>query len=232
MNELKYEFTGETTTLFNGTVLHRIRALKDFSEICKGDLGGWIESEKNLSQNGNAWVYDNARVYGNAEVSGNAWVSGDAGVYGNAKVYDNARVYGNAEVYGNAWVSGDAGVYGNAKVYNNAEVSGNAEVYDNAEVSDNAEIYGDAEVSGNAEIKKITDVLTISPIGSRNDITTFYKARNNKIFAKCGCKNTDIDTWLKMVEATHGNNKHGQAYKLAAQIARLQIELTEEKTDE
>ena len=202
MNELKYEFTGETTTLFNGTVLHRIRALKDFSEICKGDLGGWIESEKNLSQNGNAWVYDNARVYGNAEVSGNAWVSGDAGVYGNAKVY------------------------------NNAEVSGNAEVYDNAEVSDNAEIYGDAEVSGNAEIKKITDVLTISPIGSRNDITTFYKARNNKIFAKCGCKNTDIDTWLKMVEATHGNNKHGQAYKLAAQIARLQIELTEEKTDE
>ena len=202
MNELKYEFTGETTTLFNGTVLHRIRALKDFSEICKGDLGGWIESEKNLSQNGNAWVYD------------------------------NARVYGNAEVYGNAWVSGDAGVYGNAKVYNNAEVSGNAEVYDNAEVSDNAEIYGDAEVYGNAEIKKITDVLTISPIGSRNDITTFYKARNNKIFAKCGCKNTDIDTWLKMVEATHGNNKHGQAYKLAAQIARLQIELTEEKTDE
>ena len=202
MNELKYEFTDETTTLSNGTVLHRIRALKDFSEICKGDLGGWIESEKNLSQNGNAWVYD------------------------------NARVYGNAEVYGNAWVSGDAGVYGNAKVYNNAEVSGNAEVYDNAEVSDNAEIYGDAEVSGNAEIKKITDVLTISPIGSRNDITTFYKARNNKIFAKCGCKNTDIDTWLKMVEATHGNNKHGQAYKLAAQIARLQIELTEEKADE
>lgn len=67
------------------------------------------------------------------------------------------------------------------------------------------------------------DVLTIGPIGSRNDTTTFYKAQDNKIFVKCGCKNTDIDTWLNMVQKTHGDNKHAKAYRLAAQIARLQI---------
>lgn len=66
-------------------------------------------------------------------------------------------------------------------------------------------------------------MLTISPIGNRNDTTTFYRANGGKIFVKCGSKNIDIDTWLDMVQETHGNNKYGQAYRLAAKIARLQI---------
>ena len=69
-----------------GRTLYRIVALADFGNVTTGDQGGYIESEKNLSQSGNAWVYGNARVYDNA------WVSG------NAIVCDNARVYGNAEV--------------------------------------------------------------------------------------------------------------------------------------
>ena len=78
---MKYELTKETKTV-KGTTLYRIKALKDFGGVKKGDLGGWIESERNLYQEGKAWVY------GNAEVSGKAWVSG------------------KAEVSGNAWVSG------------------------------------------------------------------------------------------------------------------------------
>ena len=66
--------------------LYRIVALADFGNVTTGDQGGYIESEKNLSQSDNAWVYDNARVYGNAEVYGNARVCDDARVYGNAKV--------------------------------------------------------------------------------------------------------------------------------------------------
>jgi hypothetical protein len=88
--------------------------------INKGDRGGLIEKEENLSHDGDAWVSGDAEVYGNARVFGDAWVSGDAEVYGNAWVYGNARVsgdawvYGNARVFGDAWVSGDAEVYGNA----------------------------------------------------------------------------------------------------------------------
>ncbi|MEE3451047.1 MAG: hypothetical protein VZR27_10235 [Acutalibacteraceae bacterium] len=84
-------------------------------------------------------------------------------------------------------------------------------------------VYGNAQVYGNAKVTEITDVFAVSPIGSRNDTTTFYRTKDDKIFVKCGCKNTDIDTWLAMVKKTHGDNKHAQAYKLAAQIARLQI---------
>lgn len=70
----KYELTSETKIVF-GHILYRIKALSSFGCVSAGDLGGFLESEKNLSQNGNAWVSGNARVYGNARVSGNAEVS-------------------------------------------------------------------------------------------------------------------------------------------------------------
>ena len=77
----KYEFTGETMER-SGRTLYRIRAVRDFGEVKAGDLGGWIETESNLSNDGNAWVSGNAWVYGDAEVSGNAWVYGNAEVSG------------------------------------------------------------------------------------------------------------------------------------------------------
>ena len=43
----KYELTTETLQ-FAGRTLHRIKAVKDFSSIEAGELGGWIENEKNL----------------------------------------------------------------------------------------------------------------------------------------------------------------------------------------
>ena len=113
MTNSKFEFTGEVKTLF-GITLRRIKAIKAFSNVEAGEVGGWIEKETNLEVSGDAWVSGDAQVYGNARVSG------DAQVYGNARVYGDARVYGNAWVYGNAQVSGDAQVYGNARVYGNA----------------------------------------------------------------------------------------------------------------
>ena len=65
----KYELTDETK-VFYGVTLHRIRALTAVGVLAAaGQLGGWVESEKNLEQSGDAWVY------GNAQVSGDAWVS-------------------------------------------------------------------------------------------------------------------------------------------------------------
>ena len=71
----KYELTDETK-VFYGVTLHRIRALTAVGVLAAaGQLGGWVESEKNLEQSGDAWVYGNARVSGNAQVSGDARVS-------------------------------------------------------------------------------------------------------------------------------------------------------------
>ena len=129
---IKYVLTDEIKA-YPGRTLHRIKCVTAFSNVKAGEPGGWVESENNLSQSGDAWVYDNAKVYGNAKVYDNAKVYGNAKVFGDAQVYDNAKVFGNAEVYG------DAKVYDNAWVYGNAEVYGNADVYDNAVVKETSD---------------------------------------------------------------------------------------------
>jgi hypothetical protein len=104
---MKYKLTNNTKRWL-GVTLFQIEATASFGLVAKGTLGGYIEKESNLSQNGNAWVYGNALVSGNAQVYGNAQVSGNARVYGDARVSDNAQVSGNARVYGNARVSAKA----------------------------------------------------------------------------------------------------------------------------
>ena len=95
----KYKLTNETIKI-DGITLYRIRAIKSFSNVNEGDLGGWIEKEDNLSQIGNAWVCDNARVFGNAEVHDNAKIFGDAKVEGDAIVHGNAVIRGDAIICG------------------------------------------------------------------------------------------------------------------------------------
>lgn len=110
----KFELATEYHIEFMGRRLFRIRALIAFGTVESGEVGGYVEKEENLSQDGNAWVsgnakvYDDAEVYGNAKVSGNAWVYDNAKVSGDAEVYGDAEVSGDAEVCGNAWVCGDA----------------------------------------------------------------------------------------------------------------------------
>lgn len=41
----KYDLTSETQ-IYWGIKLFRIKALKDFSNVAKGALGGWVEKKK------------------------------------------------------------------------------------------------------------------------------------------------------------------------------------------
>ena len=106
----KYELTGETINVF-GKTLHRIRATRDFSNVHAGDLGGFIEDERNLSHDENAWVGGNARV------DDDAWVGGNARVKGYAWVDGNAQVDGNTVVGGDALVKGDALIKGTRDIF-------------------------------------------------------------------------------------------------------------------
>ena len=88
--------------------LYRVKSLKDFSDVHKGDIGGYIEEYYNLSQEGNCWIYDKAWVRCNAKVFENAIISGNAKVTDNAQIYDSAVVSGQSLVYGHAKVTGSA----------------------------------------------------------------------------------------------------------------------------
>ena len=83
-NEKKYKLTDECIT-FDDRKLYRIEALKDFGGVHKGEKGGFIESEDNLSQDGYCWVCNDAMVWGNAKVYGNAVVYGNSKVGGKCK---------------------------------------------------------------------------------------------------------------------------------------------------
>ena len=68
----KFELTTESITNVAGKKLFRIKALIDFGDVKAGEVGGYVEKEENVSQDGNAWVSGDARVYGNAMVYGDA----------------------------------------------------------------------------------------------------------------------------------------------------------------
>ena len=199
--EKKYKLTDETINV-NGKTLYRIKSLKDFGNVKKGDKGGFVEKEENLSQSGDCWVYDNAKVYNNA------------------KVFDYADIYGNAEIFGNAIVSGNARVYGNAKVYHYAMVYDNAEVCDNAIISGNAEVYHDAAVYGNARVFGNTEICGKAEIANDLDYIVFKNwwssgryftwTRSNNMW-KVGCF---YGTGEQLIEKAYKDSeKSGREYK-------------------
>ena len=151
ISDRHYKLIDQTNTAPNGSVLYRIRALRDLPRhgVKAGDLGGYVEGTHNLS--GDAWVADHA------------WVSGNARVYGNARVADNARVSDRGQVFG------DARVYGNARVADFVDVCGNSRVYGNADVCGNAQVCGDADVS------RRNHVLTISSASSEGSHATLFR---------------------------------------------------------
>ena len=85
---------------------YRPKALKDFKNVIKNDLGGLVDGYHNLSQKGDCWVYYYAEVSGNAQVSDNARICGNAIVRENAQVLENAIINGRAIVKGDMVVKG------------------------------------------------------------------------------------------------------------------------------
>ena len=114
----------------------------------------------------------------------------------------------------------------------NAWVCGNATVCDDATVCGNARVYGTAWVCGNARVAKQAHWLCIGPIGSRNDFTTFFRAKGTKIFVKCGCFRGDIEAFAAKVQATHGDGSHAKAYMAAIELAKIRIDLSGEANEE
>jgi hypothetical protein len=101
----KYELLADDYLRAGDRTVYRIRALRDFADVRRGDTGGYVESERNLSHEGECWAYDAAQVYGehaivrgNAKARGCAWVMGvveDSAVVDDlAIVCEGARVGG------------------------------------------------------------------------------------------------------------------------------------------
>lgn len=130
----KYKLTKKTINHY-GTTLYRIKALKDFGDVKAGDLGGYVESEDNLSHEGDCWVYYDAIVRDKAMVLDNAQVSDYAIVKDYATVRDSARIKGN-----NILISDKSHIYGKAIILKNSRIIGECNIGGNVKI-DNSSIF-------------------------------------------------------------------------------------------
>lgn len=127
----KYAFTGEYKAIAHPrwaereVTLYQIQALRDIPEhnVLAGDIGGWIESENNLSQFGSAWVAENGAVFDGAVCMIDALVTGNARQYGfcvsrgKATLDGYAQQCGTSQISGNSYIGGSVTVTGNAYVW-------------------------------------------------------------------------------------------------------------------
>lgn len=106
--------------------VHRIRATRDIPErhVVAGQLGGWIESEHNLTQGNNSWVAEDGMVFDNAVCMVNALVSGNAMLYEDAVHRGTSLLTDNAQQYGYSQTGGTSALGGNMTVAGGATVTG------------------------------------------------------------------------------------------------------------
>lgn len=181
--------------------LYRIRATRDSHHVKKGTLGGWVQSEDNLSDE--AWVADEAIVAHYARV------------YGKALVRDRAQIRENSQVYEHAMISDDAKISGNAKIHGRAFIRSEAEVYewaeifDNADVSDDTSVHGTAKVRGNSKVIRTTDLYegdwSTSPLQMEGRL--YFLSMSTPTVVKLGNVTKTIAEWLSYFEnPTHNES--------------------------
>lgn len=111
---------------------YRLRAVKNFSNIHKGDIGGLVKSYHNLSQKGDCWVYEKASIFENAHISGNAVITGVAIIYGNARVSGTTIIKDNTVICGDTVIDKDIIITGkNLKIQNNDDLQKILEIHSN-----------------------------------------------------------------------------------------------------
>lgn len=92
LKEPKYEITEISHPKYPW--LHRIRALKQVNEqVGEGMLGGYVQTEDNLSQDGTCWIHDQAVACEGAAVTQ------DARMYDGTMARDSALVSGNMRMF-------------------------------------------------------------------------------------------------------------------------------------
>ena len=144
----KYEIlTDEENTIkFDERVLHRIRALKDFGDVKEGNIGGFVQTEDNLSHDGNSWIYDNAKCMDDARVCDNAKM------YNNSKMYDNSRMFDYSIMYDNSIMFDNSRMYNNSKMLDNSRMFDDTMMFDNSIMFDNSRMYDDTMMFGNSKM--------------------------------------------------------------------------------
>lgn len=137
---MKYVMTNEKAEIKinkdQKVVLYRIVALRDFKtsalvrkiryeegkmvvsyqkeekEIKSGQKGGYIQSMKNLSQDGSCWVDDKAVAFANSSVEDESYLGDHAAIGDHVKLRDNTKVIDFVQLGGEITLCGNSIIIG------------------------------------------------------------------------------------------------------------------------
>lgn len=122
----------------NGFVtVYRIQAIKDFGDVKKGDLGGFVSDEYCISPYGNCWVYDDSIVVDssiadNVEVRKNSMVVSsfltDNVIIEGSKIFNKSVVTDDTKIGGNITIKHSV-ISGSSRISGEKVIEG--EVIDN-----------------------------------------------------------------------------------------------------
>ena len=118
----KYEIIPEDSVMVDGHTLYRVKSIRHDrknGQFHADDLGGYIESEKNLSHLGSCWVASGSYVYGASSVEGDAWIRNSSvknSVIGGSATLDHAtledcQIEGSATLKPDGFAKGSSGPY-------------------------------------------------------------------------------------------------------------------------
>lgn len=113
------------------------RKVKGTGKIIAGTLGGYVDSDKALSQTGKCWIYDAARVSCGATVTGDAMLFDNAYLIGNVRVTDTSILGANTfidatdafdtidgkRVNATVVIDGSSRLFGGVKIYGNVSLT-------------------------------------------------------------------------------------------------------------
>ena len=145
-------------------------------DIKKGDLGGYVESERNLSQYDNCWIYDNAIVFGNT------------------KVIQSANVCEYAQISDNAIIIGYATIMGHSKICDHAKIGGRALIAERAEIDENAELLDS------------NDYITLTGFGLTHNTITFFRGEEEICVNFCGYHGISVKEFRHKIAASHNHD--------------------------
>ena len=177
MNNKKYKLSN-ITMKFEGRTLYRVIALKDFANVKKGDLGGWVSSEDNLSHYGNCWVYNNAMCMDNSRMFDNSKMYNGSRMFGNSRMHDDSIMFNNSTMYGSS------GMNGNSKMHDNTIMCGHSRMYDNSRMCNNSILKGNDKLYG----KLVSRVEEFIEINNKKGRIVTGVLKDGKILYNIGCQ--------------------------------------------
>ena len=204
----KYIFTGETIES-NSVTLLQIKALRDFGDVKKGDMGGWIENEKNLSQEGDCWIgegvklHDNVRVYGDAQVMGNLSVCGSIYIGQQASVNADGIIMSSGSIIGQTLICSDSpdkrinlNLFGSVDFTDRATIKANMTSFYMIAISDDVTV--NCPISTDRPmVLKGEEIISIPPVTQlfNWDITITPK------YITIGCEHHTTEEWWAFSDA-------------------------------